>query len=217
MTVVAEFTIPPESFPFGETLVEMPDIEIEVDQIVPSGESALPFFWVRGCDPEAFMECAEGEPRVAGNRLLEKVGSTALFRAEWSLDAGLITGLKELDVTIVESVGTADHWRFEVRTEDRDSFVEFQEVFEEQGIPIDLTRLYDLEELIEGTHRDLTPDQRETLLTAYREGYFDRPQGATQADLAEKFGISRRAVSERLRRGTRNLVGATLLPDGGNS
>lgn len=215
MTVVAEFTIPPEAFPFGETLVEMRDVEIEVDQIVPSGESALPFFWVRGCDPEAFMEYAEGEPRVRNNRLLEQVENTALFRAEWALDADLIDGLKQLDVTIVKSVGTADHWRFEVRTQDRDSFVEFQRVFEDQGIAIDLNRLYDLEELIEDDHRNLTPEQRETLLTAYREGYFDRPQGATQADLAEEFDISRRAVAERLRRATRNLVGATLLPDGG--
>lgn len=216
MSVVAEFTIPPESFPFGETLVGMPDVEIEVDRIVPSGESALPFFWVRGCDPETFMEHAENEPGVEDTRLLERVETTALFRAEWTLDADLIEGLERLDATIVETVGTADHWRFEVRTQDRDSFVAFQEVFEDRGIAIDLTRLYDLEELIEGTHRGLTPDQRETLLTAHREGYFDRPQGATQADLADEFDISRRAVAERLRRGTRNLVGATLLPDAGN-
>lgn len=215
MTVVAEFTIPPEAFPFGETLVEMPDMEIEIDQIVPSGESALPFFWVRGCEPDTFMEYAEGEPRVKDNRLLEKVDEVALSRAEWVLDAELINGLRELDVTIVESVGTADHWRFEVRTEDRDLFVAFQEVFEQQGIPISLNRLYDLEDLIEGDHRNLTADQRETLLTAYREGYFHRPQESTQADLAEQFDVSRRAISERLRRGTRNLVAATLLPDAG--
>jgi hypothetical protein len=54
MSHVAEFTIPAETFPFGEILTEMPDIEIELDQIIPTDESALLFFWVRGCDSEEF-------------------------------------------------------------------------------------------------------------------------------------------------------------------
>lgn len=213
MLCVAEFTIPPEAFPFGSTLAEMPDVEIEVDQIVPTDESALPYFWVRGCDPDEFMERAEREPEVSGARQLDGVGDTALFRAEWRPDAAVIEGLRDLDVTIVEAVGTAEHWRFEVRTPDRDVFKRFQAVFEEQGVPVDLVRLYDLDELLEGDRRQLTDEQRDALLAAYQEGYFDKPRETTQAELGERFGISRRAVSERLRRGTRNLIESALLPE----
>lgn len=46
MSFVAEFTMPPEALPFGETLKENPGTEIEVERIVPTQESALPFFWV---------------------------------------------------------------------------------------------------------------------------------------------------------------------------
>lgn len=212
MTCVAEFTIPPERFPFGTTLVEHPGIEIEVDQIVPTRQSALPFFWVRGYDPEAFMEHAEREPAVRDARLLERVEDVALFRAEWHPDAALVRRLTDVEVTIVETVGTADHWRFEVRTENRETFADFQAAFEEQGIPISLDRLYDLDEALGQGDGPLTPKQRETLLAAYRDGYFDSPRAASQQDLAEEFGVSRRAVAERLRRGTRNLVAATLLP-----
>lgn len=49
-------------------------------------------------------------------------------------------------------------------------------------------------------------------MAALEEGYFDKPRAVTQADLAERFDISRRAVAERLRRGTRNLVAETLQP-----
>jgi predicted DNA binding protein len=216
MSHVAEFTIPAETFPFGETLAEMPDIEIELDQIIPTDESALPFFWVRGCEPAEFMTHAEHESGVRETRLLEEMDHVALFRAEWRPNARLIQGLKDLDVTIVESVGTAEHWRFEVRTQDRDTFGAFRETFEEEGIPISLTRLYSLDELIDGEHRTLSSKQRDTLLTAQQEGYFEKPREITQSELAEHFGVSRRAVSERLRRGINNLVSETLLPTGGD-
>lgn len=212
MSLVAEFTIPPQVLPFGNTLAEMADVRIEVERIVPTRESALPFFWVWGCEPEEFMDRAEGEPEVANVRLLERVDDGALFRASWTPNAEIIQGLKQLDATIVESVGSGDHWRFEVRAQSREPFVRFQEIFEDQEVPITLTRLYDLEEVVEGKHRDLTPEQRETLITAYQRGYFDTPRQTTQEELGEYFGISHRAVSERLRRGTRNLIAATLLP-----
>lgn len=215
MTLVAEFTIPPEAFPFGETLAEMPDVEIEVDRLVPTGEAALPFFWVRGCEPADFIAAAETEPEVEDTRLLETVGEIALFRAKWRPNAEVVRGLERLDATIVESVGTSRHWRFEVRARDRDAFGEFQTVFEAEDIPISLTRLYDLEDIIEGEHRALSPEQRETLLAAYRDGYFESPREVTQDELGEQLGVSGRAVSERLRRGTRNLVASTLLPEAG--
>jgi len=186
-----------------------------VDQIIPTNESALPFFWVHGCKPDEFMKYAKKEPEVEETRLLEQVDHVALFRAEWRPNADVIKGLKELDITIVEAVGTAEHWRFEVRTEDRDTFTAFRETFEAQGIPITLERLYSLDELLDGGYRNLSPKQRETLLTAQQRGYFEKPRRINQDDLAEEFDISRRAVSERLRRGTNNLISETLRPSGG--
>lgn len=211
MSSVAEFTIPPESFPFGRTLLEMPDVEIEMDQIVPTDEAALPFFWVSGCDPGEFMEFAEREPEIRDTRELESVGHKALFRAEWTPNADVVAGLKDLNVTIVEAVGTAESWRFEVRTENRGSISRLQDVFEAEGIPIDLIRIYDLEDVLKEEDGSITEAQRETLLAAYDGGYFDVPRGTTQEQLGARFGVSPRAVSERLRRGTRNLVRDALV------
>lgn len=214
MTYVAEFTVPPEAFPFGKTLAAMPDAEIEVDQIIPTDESALPFFWVRGCEPDAFMEHAEAEPEVRDTRKLESVKDTALFRAEWRPNTAIVGGLRDLNATIVESIGTANSWRFEVRTENREAFTRFREVFVTEGVPVDLVRVYDLEDLLTEDDFSLTENQREVLLAALEAGYFDTPRGTTQEELAGEFDVSPRAVSERLRRGTRNLVEHTLSPDG---
>jgi predicted DNA binding protein len=49
------------------------------------------------------------------------------------------------------------------------------------------------------------------LLAAYKAGYYDDQRRVSQRDLAETFDISPRAVSKRLRRGTRNLISATLV------
>ncbi|WP_331234026.1 helix-turn-helix domain-containing protein [Natronorarus salvus] len=211
MSVVAEFTVPAEALPGGDALVEMPDVRIEIERIVPTQEAALPFFWVWGEQPERFMERAGMEPNVADVDLLERFDGGALFRAEWSPEAELIEGIKRLNATIIEATGTSDHWRFEVRTQDPEAFTSFQEVFEQQGISVHLQRLYDLAELVEGDTQPVTPKQRETLLTAYREGYYDNPREISQAELGAHFGISNRAVSDRLRRGTRNLIAMRLF------
>lgn len=214
MSIVAEFSIPAEALPAGDTLVENPNTHIEIERIVPTQESALPFFWVWGPQPEAFMEYAEREPNMADVELLEQVDNGALFRAEWTPDAEVIQGVTELNAVIIQATGTADRWQFEVRTEEREAFIQFQNLFEKQGISIQLDRIYDLSELVEGDARSLTQAQRETLLTAYREGYFEQPRETTQEELAKQFDVSRRAVSDRLRRGIRNLIATSLLPSG---
>lgn len=211
MSLVAEFTIPAEALPGGETLVEIPDMRVEVERVVPTQELALPFFWVWGPNPEKFMERAVQEPNITDIHLLDRVEEGALFRAEWSPEAEIIQRIKRLNVTIIETIGTSEHWRFEVRTQEQEALSEFQELFQQMGISIHVNQLYDYAEFVEGNNPQLTPEQRETMIAAYREGYFDSPRRITQAELGERFSITHRAVSERLRRGIRNIISSTLL------
>ena len=211
MSYIAEFKIPPESFPFGQTLLEMQDIEIEIDQILPAGESALPFFWVHGCNPEEFMAAAEDEPDVEETRKLESVAHTALYRAEWKPDAKVINELITSEITLIRANGTADGWQFEVRMTDRAEFGRLWNVFQAANTKVDLIRIYDLSDQLKRKDESVTADQREALVAAYKDGYFEHPRETSLDELSEQFDISSRAVSERIRRGTRNLVRETLL------
>lgn len=213
MSFVAELTVPPETLPFGRTLADHPNIRIEVERIVPTDETALPFYWVWGRDFEAFVGEAEQEPEISETQVLDTVEGGALVRVAWSASASVVDGLRRLGGTILEAEGTAEHWRFEIRAESRDPLVEFRELVEAEGISLTLNRLYDLSELVEDERHALTDEQRETLVRAYREGYYENPREVTQAELGETFDVSHRAVSERVRRGTRNLIAGTLLPD----
>lgn len=59
----------------------------------------------------------------------------------------------------------------------------------------------------------LTRQQREALLTAYRQGYFSEPREASLEDVADSLDHSSSAVAGRIKRGLRSLVEATLVVD----
>ncbi|WP_254546262.1 helix-turn-helix domain-containing protein [Halomarina pelagica] len=59
--------------------------------------------------------------------------------------------------------------------------------------------------LIQGC-RDLSPTERRTLEVAVNEGYFESPRGATLGTLAERFDVSKPAVSKTLRRGQSKTI-----------
>lgn len=210
MSIVAEFDIPSEAVPGGKTLTDLPEARIQLERIVPSNDRVLPFFWVFAADPGAFLRHLRSEPDVADVAILTETDLGTLYRAEWTAEAIVINGIKTLQATIIEAEGTASGWHFQVRAEDRQRLAAFQEIFTDQDIPVEVKRVYNFAEVVEGT-RPVTPEQREMLVTAYEEGYYDQPRQTTQRDLGEAFDISGRAVSNRLRRGTKNLIASSLL------
>ena len=215
MTVVAEFTVPAGALPGGSALQEVTGLTVELERIVPSNDHALPFFWVTGEDGAAvdrFLDSARQDPDVEGLDVLERLDGGVLVKATWRPDSSVIDGLASLDATIMNATGSPDGWRFRVRADGRQQLDQFQRVFADSGVPVQLERIYNFAEM-PVTGQPLTDQQRETLLVAYREGYFDEPRGTTQSELAGEFGISARAVSTRLRRGVRNLVASTLLEE----
>jgi predicted DNA binding protein len=59
--------------------------------------------------------------------------------------------------------------------------------------------------LIEGC-KDLSDVERETLEAAVSDGYYENPRDATLATLADRFGVSKPAVSKNLRRGEQKMI-----------
>jgi predicted DNA binding protein len=58
--------------------------------------------------------------------------------------------------------------------------------------------------------RELSTVERETLDAAVSEGYFTTPREATLSTLAERFDVSKMAVSKNLRRGERKILGRVM-------
>jgi predicted DNA binding protein len=210
MAIVAEFSIPPDAVPGGSTLETLPGVRIELERIVPAGNAVLPYFWAFGADADELLDKMQDEPDIEELKILARRDESALFEAEWRPTGEILEGIKHLKATIMEAEGTSESWVFQVRAPDRDRLSEFQQIFTDQGISVELNRIYNLAEVAE-TKRPITDGQQEMLLAAYKAGYYDDQRRVSQRDLAETFDISPRAVSKRLRRGTRNLISATLV------
>lgn len=212
MATIADFRLPVDEFPLGYAITADPGVRVELERIVPAEEDVMPFFWVWHCSDYEQFERIALETRAI--RSLEEVSRTdagRLYRARWAEAVeGLVRGVARTGVTILDGRGTSEGWRFELRFAERGDIRTFQQYCHDNGLSVNLRRVYTPRERSVGEAYQLTDDQLETIRTAYERGYFDEPQGVTQTELAEEFDISQRAVSRRLRRGLSRLVGNTV-------
>jgi predicted DNA binding protein len=212
MSVIAELSVPVEDFPLGQALDETPDMQVELERIVPTGGSALPFFWVWGDDVDTFVETLRDNRGIESVTVLDEVKDGALVRATWNNEPGLIEGVLESKATLLEVRRRDGVWRFRLRSPDREAIVDLQRYCADNDIDLRLNWIHTLSEVEAGQQYGLTDDQRETIVAAFEAGYFDEPRETTLEELSEQFDVSPRAVSKRMRRGLRNLVAATLVP-----
>ncbi|MFP9060251.1 helix-turn-helix domain-containing protein [Natrialbaceae archaeon A-chndr2] len=215
MATIAAFQLPLEGFPLGVGIAGDPSSRVELERVVPTEGGNIPFFWVWNCaNFDAFERRVRDTDAVRTLTVLTEAEDGRLYRARWS-DAleGFLSGMTELGATLLNGTGTRDGWRFELRFDERSSVRAFLEYCQELAVPVELIRLYTPQEASARDRYSLTNEQRETLRLAYERGYFDEPRAITQAELAEAFDISQRAVSRRLQRGLSRLIGETIAID----
>jgi predicted DNA binding protein len=218
MATIAEFTIPSNAFPLGTIFEDYPNVHVELERVVPTNSALIPYFWVRdlGEDEEEGVERAfENHPDVIDIRRIDAVDGDYLNRVEWRPNYdGIMEAIVASDVTLVTGTGTATEWTFEVRADERGDIAAFQEHCREHDLPVTLTSVHPLGETAQGVAGNLTEAQREALVLAYEQGYFQTPRETSLADLAEELDITGQSFGSRLRRGTHRLVGSTLVGHG---
>lgn len=215
MTSIAEFTLAASDFPLGTVLESRPAVTMELDRVVPSGDTVMPYFWVH--DPDGDMEGIRAAfaqlPELRSVTLMEDLGEDGLFCAVWKPEyMGIMSAIPATGVTVVSASGSSDGWVFELRAERVEQFSDFQRYCREHDIDVTLTRLSRLSETTRPEY-GLTPEQREAPALADREGYYDDSRETDLETLAAELGITRQALSARLRRGYRNLIASTVVHD----
>ncbi|MDL5362608.1 helix-turn-helix domain-containing protein [Halalkalicoccus sp. NIPERK01] len=211
MSTVIEFTVPASSCALGRSLGGDPDALLELDRVVPTDDTVMPFFWVWHLDPEAFLAAAETEDAIERITVVDRVEDGALFAARWNREAArTLFAIVRSGGTLLDARATSEEWHFEIRFDDRAATTEFRTFCDERDVPLSLTRI-STSVSPETERYGLTAEQREALSVAYRRGYFEEPRRATLGDVAEELGISARAVAGRLRRGQATLLERTGL------
>jgi predicted DNA binding protein len=210
MSIIAEYSIGIEGLVFEHTVRHV-DVELEVERSYATDPSRpILFVWACSDDFEALEAAMDEDPTVMDVQRFSTVEGRRLYRLQVTgeVDVVLYPIWVELGGEGLEATVRDGRWHSRVRFPDREALSEYESRLAELGVSIQLHRLYDASEGTGGLvpQEVLTDEQRETLRLAYERGFFDIPRRATAADLASELGVSRQAVSERLRRGYAALV-----------
>lgn len=211
MSVLVEFTIAAGEFRLGEVLDGTGGVQFELERIVPMGQEMMPFVWVRGGDHAVFETRLRNHDLVEELLVLDKVGDSGLYRITWTNSpTDLAHGITAAEGSVLEARGN-DVWAFRLRFPSHDHLVEFHEYVLSADIPLQVKRSYPLAQSPDaGNHFGLTECQREALLIALERGYFSTPRETSLGDVATELGITRQAMSDRLRRANEKVLREVL-------
>lgn len=195
-------------------LERAPGMVVYPEEQYTGDETVHYIFWADGGDLDAFEAGLDADPSVTDPRLLTELEARRLYQVtttDQSYDTATLPEWGDLGVVFLEGEGTHEGWTFRIRVPDRTALAEYRTLHRDSGRPFRLRTIYDESEAETAAEALLTTAQQEALVSAYEAGYFDIPQSASQADVANQLEISPQAVSERLKRGLRTLLEVTVI------
>ena len=215
MAVIAEFTIPVGDFAFSETLKQRPELEFRVDSVVAHNTSKVtPFVRATHGDLEELTQILNADSSVEDVDLLAETDDELFYRMVWTNRAEIIGYMvAEQGATIQEATASDGEWHLRVFFPDRDNLAATDEYATKNEVSLEVVRIYSVDALSQIQY-NLTDEQHEALVEAVERGYYDVPRKMTAEKLSNELGISHQALSERFRRGVKNLITSTLLVDG---
>ncbi|WP_440010555.1 helix-turn-helix domain-containing protein [Halomicrococcus sp. SG-WS-1] len=211
MSVLADVTVPAHNFVLSETLRAVPEVHVEIERVAADEERITPYFWAAGDDFSTFEDALERDDTIQDIVTLEEHDEERFYRGHWKQDSDEITHAVSLvEATILEASSDDSEWDVRMLFPDEQTLTEFHDYCSERDIAFELTRLYDSRHPEALGKYEITPKQREALLTALDSGYFEVPRTTGLEGIADNLDISRNALSTRLRRGHANLIRNTL-------
>lgn len=212
MSVLATVDVPADEFVLESALQANPELRVRLERVIPVSSTFIPYFWAADDSIDAIRAALEADENVESFEMLDSADGEILVRAEWAQDLdGFLDALAASDGSIVEGFGEATTWTFSLRFADHGDLSVFYRECVDRNISIDLQTIHNpgIPEVL-GLGLNVTEAQREALLTALEEGYYDVPRKINLTDLAAELELSDTAAKQRLSRGIAELLRATL-------
>ncbi|SFS09639.1 hypothetical protein SAMN05216559_3552 [Halomicrobium zhouii] len=212
MSTIVEASVPAEQFALQETCRRLPDAVFEAVRVVTDGtDEVMPLVWGSGADRGTLTEALAEDPSVDGVSVCTQVHEASLFRLTWTTRVPVVTGLLVAGRGVILGArAQGGTWTFRLLFPRRDAVAAIVESCDRYGVDARIERIYPMTESSRAGQSDLTEQQLQTVEVALERGYYDVPRQTTLTELAEELDVSHQALSERLRRGHRRLVAATL-------
>lgn len=208
MSISAQVYVKHPDLALTHTIQALPDVEIGVvSDASTDPQNDASFFWIEASDFGAVETALTEDPTVAEFTPIITDDTRRTYRIRYSPDAKLVSPrVLKIGGIVVESRSYLNGWILGLSLRNNEALYELNEYAEEEGIYLDVVELQHGDTTSDVPDFGLTEAQRETLIAAYLHGHYDDPREALLEDLAELLGISRTAVSGRLRRGSANLI-----------
>lgn len=207
---VVEFRV--DSPILQEALTHAPETTLRYEEQYRSSDEIALLFWAEGGDLTAFEEGVKADPTVTNLSQLAETQTRRLYRViftETGEDVATFPSWSELNISLLDSTATHEGWDVRMRIPDRDALHQYREFCAENDLQFQLEAIYE-ESDATMAETQLTTRQREALVTAREHGYFDVPRQTSLEEIADQYGVSAQAISERIRRGTATLVDTAL-------
>ncbi|MBX0324437.1 helix-turn-helix domain-containing protein [Halomicroarcula sp. F13] len=215
MSITAKVHIEHERLALVPTLQTLEGINIRVitQGNTDPGSTVFPFL-IEYDDRDELEATLDEDPTVDSYELVDWTDRTGIYYIEHSPETKLIsTVVTDVNGFLVHTETKRHGWLVRLLLPDRAALNTIWEYANENDIALDIIEIYGNSETGGEQSYGLTEEQRTALTIAYDEGYFGEPRDISLNEVADEIGLSSTAMSGRLRRGMRNLVGATLVDD----
>ncbi|WP_158055988.1 helix-turn-helix domain-containing protein [Halorussus halophilus] len=208
---VFEVEVPASSLALRDTFEREPGAEFRMEQMVGGGgDRIMPFVWVSGIDADRAEELFAADSSVTKTTRLGGNGDATLFEVTFAGEiCSFAETIFERDGVMLHAKGKDSVWSFRLRfTNHQDLGSVFDDEFCRQ-YEATVTRLYSDQDG-PATRNGLTSKQQQALSAAHEMGYYTVPRNVDLRAVGDRLGVSRQAVSERLRRAHESLIGDHL-------
>lgn len=212
MTTIVNLTVPASQFALADTFGAVPDVEFNAVRVATHGtDRVVPLLWASNAGADPVMEALEHDETTAATTLVARRNHDALFRMRWTDRVRVLTHVLVAEGgAVVSAHGASDEWTFRVMFPDRSAIASTHAACEEYDVTIERIAALDDAASIAGDH--LTDEQFATVRRAVDTGYYEVPRRTKLTELASGSSVSHQALSERLRRGHRELIESLIGP-----
>jgi predicted DNA binding protein len=212
MCTIVGATLPTEEFALKDTFAEYPRATFEAVQAsAHDTDRPMSLLWAMGPDLEAIDSALRADGTTEDVRVFTRADGRRLYWIDWEPRIySLLRTLVESGGTVLEAGATDSRWTFELLFPDHDAASRTYDRWQDEGVDLVVREVRNDAGPVAGAESPLSEEQHEALVAAFRTDYYSVPRGMTQAELAEKLDLSHQALSERLRRGHREIISHTF-------
>lgn len=189
MALIVKFTVPVSKFALFNTLTAIPEATFELGRVIDATpENLTVYIWARAPDFDVLEAAFDEDPSVTSFAVSSKTADECSYRMEWNEPIDLLIHIMiEQEGAITHAASSTNNWSLRVSFPERDALTqaqELQELAQQNDFSLEIRRIYPTNEY-RRAQPTMTTHQQETLVRAFKAGYFKVPKEVTLTKLAD--------------------------------